>query len=168
MDLGGGSGCYCIVAARNYPGISAVVLDLAPVVTVTREYIERNGVAQQVSARKCDFTTDALPEDADVAIMASNLPQYERDVVAGVVRRVYDALLPGGEFHLLGEMLDADGCGPLAPALWGLSEAVNGSAGLAHSVTDCVGYLEAAGFAEVSAHEFIPQTLTRVTGQKLA
>ncbi len=166
MDLGGGSGCYCIVAARNYPDISAVVLDLEPVVIVTGEYIERNGVADQVVAKACDFTADALPEDADVAIMASNLPQYERDVIAGVVRRVYDALLPGGEFHLLGEMLDDDGCGPLAPALWGLSEAVNGSMGLAHSVTDCLGYLEDAGFVAVAAHEFIPQTLTRVTGRK--
>ncbi len=166
MDLGGGSGCYCIVAAKNYPDISAVVLDLEPVVVVTGEYIERNGVADQVVAQACDFTADALPEDADVAIMASNLPQYERDVIAGVVRRVYDALLPGGEFHLLGEMLDTDGGGPLAPALWGLSEAVNGSMGLAHSVADCLGYLEDAGFVEVAAHEFIPQTLTRVTGRK--
>ena len=75
-------------------------------------------------------------------------------------------MLPGGEFHLIGEMLDADRAGPLGPALWGLSEAVNDSTGLAHSVTECVGYLEAAGFSAVEAHEFIPETLTRVTGRK--
>jgi hypothetical protein len=43
-----------------------------------------------------------------------------------------------------------------------------GAARLAHSVSDCLGYLEAAGFAGVSAQEFIPQTLTRVTGHKPA
>jgi len=166
MDLGGGSGCYCIVAAEKYPDLRAVVLDLAPVVVVTREYVARAGVADRVSAEPCDFTHDSLPTDADVAIMASNLPQYSRDIVAGVVQRVFDALLPGGEFHLIGEMLDADRSGPLAPALWGLSEAVSGSTGLAHSVTECIGYLEAAGFHDVNAHEFIPQTLTRVTGRK--
>jgi SAM-dependent methyltransferase len=166
MDLGGGSGCYCIVAAERYPDLSAVVLDLAPVVTVTREYLAANGVADRVTAEPCDFTRDPLPRDADVAIMASNLPQYDRTVIAGVVRRVFDALLPGGEFHLIGEMLDPDGSGPLAPALWGLSEAVNDSAGLAHSVSECVAYLEAAGFRDVTAAEFIPETLTRVTGVK--
>ncbi len=166
MDLGGGSGCYCIVAARTYPHIRAEVLDLAPVVVVTREYIEENGVSDAVTASVCDFTRDPLPTDADVAIMASNLPQYGREVIAGVVQRVFDALLPGGEFHLIGEMLAPDGRGPLGPALWGLSEAVSRSAGLAHSEADCVGYFEAAGFADISCHEFIPRTLTRVTGYK--
>lgn len=166
MDLGGGSGCYCIVAVQKYPGLKAEVLDLPPVVTVTREYLQQNGVEQDVIASACDFTRDPLPRDADVAIMASNLPQYSRDIIAGVVARVHDALLPGGEFHLIGEMLDADQRGPLAPALWGLSEAVSRSTGLAHSVRDCRRYFEAAGFEQVRVDEFIPDTLTRISGFK--
>ena len=168
MDLGGGSGCYCIVAATLYPDIRAEVLDLPSVVVVTREFVEENGVSAQVQANACDFTRDPLPEDADVAIMASNLPQYSRPIIADVVARVFDALLPGGEFHLIGETINAAGTGPLAPALWGLSEAVNHSTGLAHSDADCVGYLEQAGFEQVSVNEFIPETLTRVTGIKPA
>jgi len=166
MDLGGGSGCYCIVAAQTYAGIHAEVLDLPSVVVVTREYLERNEVSEQVIATACDFTSDPLPRDADVAIMASNLPQYSRSIIADVVGRVHDALLPGGEFHLIGEMLDADGCGPIAPALWGLSEALSHSTGLAHSVTDCTDYFAAAGFQNISVSEFIPDTLTRVSGIK--
>ncbi len=166
MDLGGGSGCYCIVAATTYPEISAVVLDLPPVVEVTREFLAENGVADRVTAEACDFTRDPLPRDADVAIMASNLPQYSRAIIGDVVARVYDALLAGGEFHLIGEMLDDDRRGPLAPALWGLSEAVSGSTGLAHTSGECVGYLSEAGFRDVTVSEFIPQTLNRVTGYK--
>ncbi len=166
MDLGGGSGCYCIVAAQTYPGIRAEVLDLPPVVVVTREYLEENGVADRVCANPCDFTKDPLPQDADVAIMASNLPQYSREIIAAVVQRVHDALMPGGEFHLIGEMINADGVGPLAPALWGLSEAVSHSTGLAHSTADCVDYFEAAGFTGIEVNDFIPQTLNRVSGTK--
>lgn len=166
MDLGGGSGCYCIVAAQNYPDIKAEVLDLAPVVVVTREYLEENRVTQQVTASACDFTQDPLPQDADVAIMASNLPQYSREIITKVVQRVFDALLPGGEFHLIGEMVNSEGTGPLAPALWGLSEAVNRSTGLAHSEADCRHYLEAAGFKQIVLTEFIPETLTRISGIK--
>jgi hypothetical protein len=166
MDLGGGSGCYCITAAQTYPGITAVILDLPPVVVVTREFIAKNEVVDRVMAEACDFTADALPDDADVAIMASNLPQYSRKIIAAVVQRVHDALLPGGEFHLIGEILDDDRRGPIGPALWGLSEAVSGSTGLAHSEADVIGYLVDAGFRDVTATEFIPGTLTRITGQK--
>jgi SAM-dependent methyltransferase len=166
MDLGGGSGAYCIVAAKTYPQITAVVLDLKPVVEVTREYLAENEVADRVTAEPCDFTADPLPADCDVAIMASNLPQYSREIIQGVVQRVYDALLPGGEFHLIGEMLHDDRKGPLAPALWGLSEAVSGSTGLAHTEGECIGYLEKAGFRDVAVHEFIPQTLSRAAGVK--
>ena len=166
MDLGGGSGCYCIVAANTYPDIRGEVLDLAPVVVVTREYVAENGVSDQVSASACDFTSDPLPTDADVAIMASNLPQYSREIIGAVVQRVYDALLPGGEFHLVGETINSERTGPLAPALWGLSEAVSHSTGLAHSDADCVGYLQTAGFQDVTVNEFIPETLTRITGFK--
>ncbi|MDA1075270.1 MAG: methyltransferase, partial [Proteobacteria bacterium] len=165
MDLGGGSGCYCIVAAQTYPQIKAEVLDLPMVVEVTREYLAENQVTDNVIATACDFTRDRLPEDADVAIMASNLPQYSREIITAVVQRVHDALLPGGEFHLIGEMIDGDGRGPLAPALWGLAEAVSHSTGLAHSVDDCVGYFRAAGFKDIEVSEFIPQTLTRVCGR---
>ncbi len=168
MDIGGGSGCYCIVGANKHPELRAQVLDLAPVVEVTREYLREHEVDDRVTATVCDFTQDPLPEDADVAVMASNLPQYNREIIAGVVAKVGEALLPGGEFHLIGEMIDADGSGPLAPALWGLSEAVNQSTGLAHSTRDCVGYFEAAGFVEVTVEEFVPETLTRVSGLKPA
>jgi hypothetical protein len=166
MDLGGGSGCYCIVAVQNHPSIKAEVLDLPPVVVVTREYLKENGVDKDVNATACDFTKDPLPQDADVAIMASNLPQYGRSIITDVVQRVYDALLPGGEFHLIGEMLDSDGNGPLAPALWGLSETISHSTGLAHSIADCTGYFEKAGFENINVDEFIPETLTRVSGFK--
>ena len=166
MDLGGGSGCYCIIAAQTYPDIKAQVLDLAPVVEVTREYLAENSVADRVTASACDFTQDPLPKDADVAIMASNLPQYSRDIITKVVQRVFDALLPGGEFHLIGEMVNPEGTGPLAPALWGLSEAVNRSTGLAHSETDCRHYLQAAGFQHITLTEFIPETLYRISGIK--
>ena len=112
------------------------------------------------------MTARRLLRAHDWAVMASNLPIYNEETIAAVVRKVYAALLPGGEFHLVGEMLDADGCGPLDPALWGMYEAVCGSAGKAHTVTQCTGYFEQAGFVDVGAVEFVAGTLQRVSGTK--
>lgn len=166
MDLGGGSGAYCINAALTYPDIEAIVLDLPPVVPVTRDYIAENKVGDRVSAQACDFTTDPLPEGCDVAVMASNLPIYDRKVIGKVVQRVHDALVPGGEYHLIGEMMDNDRNGPVAPCLWGLYETIPLSMGHAHTIGECEAYLRDAGFERISAVEFIPGTLTRVTGYK--
>lgn len=166
MDIGGGSGAYCIAAAKAYPGIRAVVLDLPAVCVVARDFIADNGVSDRVQAQPCDFTADAFPTDCDVAIMASNLPMYSREMIAKVIRKAHDALLPGGQMHLIGETTNDERTGPIGPAYWGLREAVSDSLGLGHSEADVVGYFRAAGFAEVAVHEFIPGSLSRVVGTK--
>lgn len=168
MDLGGGSGAYSIVATGAYEGLKAVVLDLPAVVVVAREVIAENGASERVAAEACDFTTDPFPTDCDVAVMASNLPIYSREIIADVVKKAFDALLPGGEMHLIGETLDDDRRGPVGPALWGLSEAISGTTGLAHTNADCIGYFENAGFRNVSVNEFVPGSLARITGHKPA
>lgn len=166
MDIGGGSGAYCIAAAKAHEAIRAVVLDLPVVCEVARGFIAQNGVADRVVAQPCDFTRDPFPTDCDVAIMASNLPIYGREMIANVIGKAHAALLPGGQMHLLGEMTNDERSGPWGPAYWGLGQAVRDSLGLAHSEADVVGYFRAAGFREVGVHEFIAGSLSRVTGTK--
>lgn len=166
MDLGGGSGAYSIVAAQAHPDLSAVVFDLPPVVEITKEFIAKNHVEAQVTTQGGDFTRDEFPAGCDVAIMASNLPQYNREIIQQVISKAFNALEPAGEMHLIGEMLDDDRQGPLDAAIWGLMEAMSNSTGMTHTRADCVGYFEEAGFESVAVHEFIPGILVRVCGTK--
>jgi SAM-dependent methyltransferase len=167
LDLGGGSGAYCIAAVQRYPNLKAIVLDFPPVCNVAREFIAQRGMQDRISTHPGDFTTDELPSGADLMIMASNLPQYNERVLAKVLKRAYKALRPGGEFHLVGETLDEEKRGPLGPALWGIHEALFESEGRAHSETEVSGYLERAGFVEVEVHRFVPGSLTRITGKRV-
>lgn len=166
LDLGGGSGAYSIVATQAFPGLEAIVLDLPPVTVVADEYIAANGSADRVRTLPGDFTRTEFPQGVDVVVMASNLPQYEPDLIRLVVGKAFAALVPGGEMHLIGETLHDDRCGPLSAALWGLNEAVQGSTGLAHTEGEVRGYLQGAGFADVAVHPFVPGVLSRVTGRK--
>ena len=63
-------------------------------------------------------------------------------------------------------LADDDRRGPLDAALWGMNEAVCGSRGKAHTIAQCIGYFRDAGFTGVSAEEFIPDVLHRVSGVK--
>lgn len=166
LDLGGGSGAYSIVATKTYPGLKAIVLDLPPVAVVANEYIARNDAADRVSAMPGDFTRTEFPKGADVVVMASNLPQYEPDLIRLVVGKAFAAMAPGGEMHLIGETLHDDRRGPLSAALWGLNEAIQGSTGVAHTEGEVTGYLREAGFTDVAVHPFVPGVLSRVTGRK--
>ncbi len=166
MDIGGGSGAYCIAAAKAHPAIRAVVLDLPVVCEVAHDFIAENGVSDRVEAQPCNFTRDPFPADCDVAIMASNLPMYGREMIAAVIRKAHDALLPGGEMHLIGETTNNERTGPWGPAYWGLGQAVVDSLGLAHSEADVLRYFRDAGFTDVAVHEFIAGSLSRITGTK--
>lgn len=166
MDIGGGSGAYCIEACKRYPDLKAVVLEMPAVVPVTQEFIDENGMTDRVEARVCDFNKDPFPSGADVAVMASNLPMYGRDAIAAVVKKAHAAMAPGGSFHLIGEALDADRSGPADPALWGLAQAINNTTGIAHSTAEVEGYLSAAGFGDVQTAEFVEGILQRTSGVK--
>ena len=166
LDLGGGSGCYCITAAQAYPDIQAIVFDLPPMTVIAGEFIEQHGLSDRIQVQPGDFTKDEFPRNVDVVIMASNLPQYNHEIIQGVVNKAFDALLPGGEMHLIGETLNDDGDGNISPAMWGMNEAILGSTGIAHSESEVAGYLRSAGFADVAVNEFIPGSLSRVVGYK--
>ena len=168
LDLGGGSGAYSIVATQTFPGLKAIVLDLPPVTVVADEYIAANNAADRVTTLSGDFTRTEFPRNVDVVVMASNLPQYEPDLIRLVVDKAFAALLPGGEMHLIGETLHDDRRGPLSAALWGLNEAIQHSTGLAHTESEVKGYLQGAGFADVAVHPFVPGVLSRVAGRKPA
>jgi hypothetical protein len=98
--------------------------------------------------------------------MASNLPQYEPDLIRLVVGKAFASLVPGGEMHLVGETLHDDRRGPLSAALWGLNEAIQHSTGRAHTESEVKGYLQDAGFADVAVHPFVPGVLSRIAGRK--
>jgi predicted TPR repeat methyltransferase len=166
LDLGGGSGAYSIEAAKRYPELQAVVLDLPEVVVISREFVAEHGVADQVTAEACDFTADDFPTGADVILMNSNLPQYSGEIIQMVVQKAFDALEPGGEMHICGEMLNEDLNGPLIPAMCAVHGVLFHSTALPHRPSDCIGYFEQAGFENVTVREFIPDILRHITGRK--
>jgi SAM-dependent methyltransferase len=166
LDLGGGSGAYCIEALKKHPHLRACVFDLPPVTVVAREFIAQNNLTDRIDTVGGNFNTDPFPTDADVVIMASNLPMCGRQQITAIMRKAHDALLPGGEMHLVGETLNAERDGPADAAMWGLGQSVANSFGLAHSVREVEGYFNAAGFNRISTTEFVPGVLTRTVGYK--
>ena len=166
LDIGGGSGAYCIAALERYPHLKAIVMDFEPVTKMTREFVARWNLQDKITTLAGNFITDPFPQGPDVIIQASNLPQYDQEGLEKVMKKGLEALVPRGEYHVVGETVSDEKDGTLGPALWGLSEALDGSLGRAHSEKEVITYLENAGYINVEVNEFIPGSLTRITGYK--
>ena len=166
MDLGGGSGHYCIVAAQKYPNIKGIVFDLPPVVEVTREYVAQCGQSDRVTAQPGDFTKDPFPQGADVVFLNGNGTIYGAEQLQAIIKKAYEAMAEDGEMHIIFEMMDEDLTGPVNAALFGLAEAMTGSQGQPHSAAEVKSYMERAGFVDVGIHNFIDKFIRRVTGYK--
>lgn len=61
LDIGGGSGAYCLAAVQTYPHLKAIVFDLEPVCRVADEFIAQWGLSDKISTHPGDFTKTLFP-----------------------------------------------------------------------------------------------------------
>ena len=58
LDIGGGSGAYCIEACKKYPKLTATVLELPEVVQVVAKFIESFSISDRILTLAADFNFD--------------------------------------------------------------------------------------------------------------
>lgn len=166
MDLGGGSGAYCVSLCRRFPDLHAIVFDFPEVCTVTRELIADAGLSDRIKTHEGDFTRDPFPQGADAIMLNGNLTQYGPDEAGAIVEKAFSILPSGGVLHIIAENLNNEKTGPKIAATWSIHEALFKSKGRAHSDAEVCGYMENAGFTKVETVEFVHNILSRVTGLK--
>ncbi|MFC1886977.1 methyltransferase, partial [Thermodesulfobacteriota bacterium] len=166
LDLGGGSGCYSIPAVRSNPGLRAIVFDFPLVCAVTEKIIAEAGVSDRVSTRTGNFMVDELPEGADVVAMISNLHDYTLEETEFLIRKAFQALIPGGCMIIIDYMLNKNKTGPLEAALYHLMTAARSRKGWVKSETEMADLLKRAGAVDIRINEFIPGSTSIATGRK--
>jgi len=126
LDLGGGSGAYCIAICSTYPDMKAIVVDYPPICASAEEIIAEAGLSERITTHPGDLLEVDFPTGANVMLMSSNLPNFTSSGLATVYRKAFNAMERGGAMIILGEALDDDRSGPLGPALWNLDECLRG------------------------------------------
>jgi len=166
LDLGGGSGCYCIAIASTYPNIKAIVIDYPTVCTSAEEFITEAGLSERITTHPGDLLMVDFPPGADVMLMSSNTPNFSTSGLATVYRKAFDAMEKGGTIIILAEALYDDRSGPLEPALWQLQETLVGGWGGVYTISDIRHLLGEAGFIDCEISEFAPGMLTKFIAHK--
>ena len=94
IDVGGGAGTYSIALCAARPEARAEILDLAPVVDITRETARAAGLADRVTARVADYRHDEFGADADALLFSNVLHQESAEVCRSMLARALRRCAP--------------------------------------------------------------------------
>ena len=104
-DAGGGNGSLCIQVALQNPHMSCVNFDLPQVEEVAHATIEDSGLSEKIKTTGGDFFRDPLPE-SDVIAMGNILHDWSKEERLILMKKVYNALPPGGAFVCIEDIID--------------------------------------------------------------
>lgn len=148
LDVGGGSGCFSISLARQYPDMHCTVMELPAMCEVAREYIAAAGMADRVDTVAVDMFRQDWPGDFDALFFSNIFHDWDFDTCLGLARKAHAALKPGGRICLHEMLLNDDGAGPLAAATFSLVMLL-GTQGQQFTFDQLRGILEEAGFTDI-------------------
>jgi len=151
VDLGGATGHMAIAACQRYAGLRAAVFDLPRVIPVTREYIERAGLAARIGAISGDFFQDPLP-DADLYSLGRVLHDWSEEKIRRLLRKVCDRLPHGGALLVAEWILEEDKSGPLSALMQSLNMLVC-TEGKERTLSEYAALLYEAGFSQVEGRK---------------
>lgn len=149
LDVGGGSGAYSAAVLRAFPGASAEIFDLAPVLRITSRYVRDAGLEDRVQLRTGDFVHDGFGTGFDLVLLSYVLHLNAPEGARRLLQKVHDALAPGGHVAINDFVLSADKTVPTSAALHALNLLVSTRGGTVYSVPEYHAMLEAQGFVEV-------------------
>lgn len=150
LDVGGGSGCFCITLAKQNPELRCAVMDLKPMCEVALEYIRAGGVADRVGIRPLNMFTQEWPRDHDAMLFSNIFHDWGPETNAKLAAKAFEALPRGGRIFLHEMLLDDTGDGPLTTAAFSTLMLAN-TRGRQFTFAQTKAMLEQAGFTDIDA-----------------
>ena len=144
LDVGGGSGCFCIALATRYPGMRMAVMELPPVCQLVNQYVARYGLQGNVETIAANMFTDPWPSGYDGILFSNVFHDWDRASCRQLATRSFEALPPGGRIFLHEMVLNDTKDGPLVTVAFSME--MLAQRGKQHSLDELDQMLQEAGF----------------------
>jgi ubiquinone/menaquinone biosynthesis C-methylase UbiE len=148
LDVGGGPGTYSCLLAQANPDITCTVIDLPGVVAVADELIGEQGMDDRVKTQPGDYHECTFPGEQDLVLFFGMLHQESPESIGDLLRRAFDALVPGGRVCVLDMMTDATRTQPPFSALFAVNMALTTQHGWVFSDAEINAWMSEAGFVD--------------------
>jgi SAM-dependent methyltransferase len=109
LDAGGGNGTIACTMARSHPNLNITVFNLPNSAYLARNNVAQQGLADKVSIYEGDFLSDApLPGGFDMVLWSRVFTDWPREVVEKLIKKSYNALVPGGRIVICEPLLEGN------------------------------------------------------------
>ncbi len=146
LDVGAGSGVWGIAFAQASPHVEVTALDWPKVLDIASGLAERFGVAGRFHRLEGDLRTTDLGAGYQAATIGHILHGEGAVHSRDLLRRVFDALAPGGSVVIAEFLVSQDRRGPAIGLLFGVTMLVNTEEGDTFSFEEIAAWLTEAGF----------------------
>lgn len=150
LDVGGGSGCFSIAIAQQYPEIHCTIMDLNAMCQLVPDYVNAGGVTGQVDAIAVDMFREEWPGSYDAMFFSNILHDWNFETCATLLSKAYAGLPEGGKIYLHEMLLDDDGNGPINATSFSVTMLI-GTPGQQFAFPELEQLLLDAGFTNISA-----------------
>lgn len=129
LDVGGGSGAYSMAFAVSNKNIHATVFDLANVIPLTRQYVEKEGLSEQVDYIVGDYMKDSPGKGYDLIFISAvvHINSPEENII--LLKKCVSALNRGGQVVIQDFVMEEDRVHPANGAVFALNMLVGTRSG---------------------------------------
>ena len=97
LDLGGGPGIIGIAIVAAHQSMEGVIFDRPAIVKIAETYIKEYEMEDRVEVLAGDYSQDSIGEGYDLIWIRAAI-NFNKDNMDTLVKKIYDALNPGGVF----------------------------------------------------------------------
>ena len=152
LDIAAGHGMFGITIAIQNPNAYITAADWPSVLAVAKENAAAAGVADRVAFRPGSAFEADLGEGYDIALLTNIFHHFDVPTCEKLMRRVHDALKPGGKAITLEFVPDEDGVTPPTAAAFSLIMLAGTDSGDAYTFSQYEKMFANAGFVKTTQH----------------
>lgn len=153
IDLAAGSGVWGIAIAQRFPNARITAVDWPTVAAITQEVARRFGVGDRLTTVPGDLLEADFGRGYQFATLGHILHSEGEARSRTLLRKVFDALAPGGTIAIAEFMPNDDRTGPPMPLLFGVNMLVHTHDGDVFTFPQLTEWLREAGFKDVRKRE---------------
>ncbi|HOW67105.1 MAG TPA: class I SAM-dependent methyltransferase [Candidatus Paceibacterota bacterium] len=144
LDLGGGPGCYAIEFARQYPRLTAVVLDRDETLKIAQARIDLAGLSSRICVRAGDILESNWGGPYDVVFVSNVIHVFCAEDNERLARKAASHLTSNGRLCLKDFVVQPDHTGPEWACLFALNMLINTADGDCYSSDEIQQWFKAA------------------------
>ena len=156
LDIAAGHGLFGIAVLRANPNAKVTAVDWRNVLEVARENAEKFGVADRYTALPGSAFDVDIGSEYDLVLIPNFLHHFGVATNEKFLRRLYAALVPGGQVATLEFVPNDDRVSPPMPATFALIMLAETPSGDAYTRLELESMMRNAGFTDHEFHQMPP------------